>query len=236
MQRVAKNLRLRGGSYEFRKWIPPEARPLFGGIKEYVRSFGDVTPKEAEGLATFHRAYCHGLISDARGKSKRKRNVVELIRVKRVPEREEIERAVRDWLLDREAGLGTSLFAGGGEDKARDLRYMRDEVIRRGSRRSGVAIVAVLEIVDFILRSVNELLQTEFGQTLGSEGVHILDPFTGTGTFITRLIQSGLITPTDLARKYAGEIHANEIVLLASRRASRTAVGPRRPGSRESMN
>ena len=55
----------------------------------------------------------------------------------------------------------------------------------------------------------------EFGTTLGSKDVHILDPFTGTGTFVTRLLQSGLIAPEDLPRKYANEIHANEIVLLA---------------------
>ncbi len=72
-----------------------------------------------------------------------------------------------------------------------------------------------IEIVDFIIRSVNEVLEDEFEQTLGSEGVHILDPFVGTGTFITRLLQSGLIAPEDLERKYREEIHANEIVLLA---------------------
>jgi predicted helicase len=60
-----------------------------------------------------------------------------------------------------------------------------------------------------------DVLKAQFGQTLGSEGVHILDPFTGTGTFITRLLQSGLIAPEELARKYREEIHANEIVLLA---------------------
>ena len=59
------------------------------------------------------------------------------------------------------------------------------------------------------------MLQAEFGQTLGSEGVHIIDPFTGTGTFITRLLQSGLIKPEELEHKYTHEIHANEIVLLA---------------------
>ena len=53
------------------------------------------------------------------------------------------------------------------------------------------------------------------GQTLGSEGVHILDPFTGTGTFITRLLQSGLISKEQMEYKYKNEIHANEIVLLA---------------------
>ncbi|MYG51932.1 MAG: DEAD/DEAH box helicase, partial [Rhodospirillaceae bacterium] len=72
-----------------------------------------------------------------------------------------------------------------------------------------------VEIVDFIVRSVNEVLQEEFGQTLGSEGVHIIDPFTGTGTFIARLLQSGLIAREDMERKFREEIHANEIVLLA---------------------
>lgn len=72
-----------------------------------------------------------------------------------------------------------------------------------------------VEVVDFIIHSVNEVLQSEFGQTLGSKGVHILDPFTGTGTFITRLLQSGLIKPEELEHKYKNEIHANEIVLLA---------------------
>ena len=59
------------------------------------------------------------------------------------------------------------------------------------------------------------ILQKEFGRTLSDENVHILDPFTGTGTFITRLMQSGLIHKEDMSRKYSKEIHANEIVLLA---------------------
>ena len=71
------------------------------------------------------------------------------------------------------------------------------------------------DVVDFIIHSINDLLQSEFGQTLGSKGVHIIDPFTGTGTFITRLLQSGLIKPEELPHKYRHEIHANEIVLLA---------------------
>ncbi len=71
------------------------------------------------------------------------------------------------------------------------------------------------EIVDFIIHSVDGLLRDEFGESLGSEGVHIIDPFTGTGTFITRLLQSGLIAPEQLEQKFKHEIHANEIVLLA---------------------
>ncbi|WP_374338974.1 DEAD/DEAH box helicase [Leeia sp.] len=82
------------------------------------------------------------------------------------------------------------------------------------TERLGIVYTPV-EVVDFIIHSVNDVLQSEFGQTLGSEGVHIIDPFTGTGTFITRLLQSGLITPEQLPHKYQHEIHANEIVLLA---------------------
>ena len=59
------------------------------------------------------------------------------------------------------------------------------------------------------------MLREHFGQGLTDEGVHILDGFVGTGTFITRLLQLGLIEPKDLARKYAHELHANEILLLA---------------------
>ena len=80
--------------------------------------------------------------------------------------------------------------------------------------RLGIVYTPV-EVVDFIIHSVNDVLKAQFGQTLGSKGVHILDPFTGTGTFITRLLQSGLIAPEELEHKYKHEIHANEIVLLA---------------------
>ena len=72
-----------------------------------------------------------------------------------------------------------------------------------------------IEVVDFIIHSVNDILKKEFGRSIADENVHILDPFTGTGTFITRLLQSGLIEEKDLERKYKHEIHANEIVLLA---------------------
>ncbi len=71
------------------------------------------------------------------------------------------------------------------------------------------------EVVDFILHSVDNLLQEEFGRSLSSEDVNVLDPFTGTGTFISRLLQSDLIKDKDLRHKYTKELHANEIVLLA---------------------
>lgn len=72
-----------------------------------------------------------------------------------------------------------------------------------------------VEVVDFIINSVEHLLQKEFNRSLSDENVNILDPFTGTGTFISRLLQSRIIKNEDLERKYKYEIYANELVLLA---------------------
>ena len=73
-----------------------------------------------------------------------------------------------------------------------------------------------IEVVDFINHSVNDILKQEFGSSLGSQGVHIMDPFTGTGTFITRMMQSPeLIAPQELEHKYRHELHAQEILPLA---------------------
>lgn len=71
------------------------------------------------------------------------------------------------------------------------------------------------ECVDFIIQSVESLLQSEFNKSLSDKGVHIIDGFTGTGTFIVRLLQSGIIKKEDILYKYTNEIHANEIILLA---------------------
>jgi len=84
----------------------------------------------------------------------------------------------------------------------------------RMAERLGIVYTPV-EVVDFILKSVDDTLKAEFGEGLTSEGVQIIDPFTGTGTFIVRLLQGGFVQPQDLARKFASELHANEIVLLA---------------------
>ncbi|OUJ00557.1 DEAD/DEAH box helicase [Acetobacter cibinongensis] len=107
-----------------------------------------------------------------------------------------------------------------------DTAYGRQKVIKelydgffqqafpRLKERLGI-VYTPLEVVDFIIRSVADVLRDEFGQTPGSEGVHIMDPFTGTGTFITRLLQSGLISKEQMLHKFRHELHANEIVLLA---------------------
>jgi len=80
--------------------------------------------------------------------------------------------------------------------------------------RLGIVYTPV-EVVDFIIRSADKALQEYFGCRLKDEGVHILDPFTGTGTFPVRMMESGLIPPDMLTLKYRYELHANEIVLLA---------------------
>ncbi|MFG2016902.1 DEAD/DEAH box helicase [Actinomadura geliboluensis] len=72
-----------------------------------------------------------------------------------------------------------------------------------------------VEVVDFIIRSTEQALNKHLGRSLTDEGVHIIDPFVGTGTFPVRLLQSGLFKAEDLLRKYTSEMHANEIVLLA---------------------
>lgn len=82
------------------------------------------------------------------------------------------------------------------------------------TERLGIVFTPV-EVVDFIVHSVDHVLKKHLGKSLASEGVHVLDPFTGTGTFITRLLQSSLIPKEDLIRKYTRELHANEIILLS---------------------
>ena len=67
-------------------------------------------------------------------------------------------------------------------------------------------------IVDFMVRSVEEILGTEFNRSLSDSGVHIIDPFVGTGNFIVRTIRE--IRPTALEEKYTTELHCNEVMLL----------------------
>lgn len=91
----------------------------------------------------------------------------------------------------------------------------------RVTESMGIVFTPV-EVVDFIIHSVDWALNKYFGKSLASKNVHILDPFTGTGTFITRTLyylrqqmDEGKITYDDILRKYMQELHANEIVLLS---------------------
>lgn len=104
------------------------------------------------------------------------------------------------------------------EGKQRIIVELYDKFFRSAfpkmAERLGIVYTPV-EIVDFILKSADRTLRDEFGVGLTDAGVHVLDPFTGTGTFIVRLLQGGFVDPKDLRRKYSDELHANEIVLLA---------------------
>ncbi len=129
--------------------------------------------------------------------------------------------------LDKEADTLQSFYdsvkmrASGiqsAEGKQKIVVELYDKFFRNAfpkmTERLGIVYTPV-EVVDFIIRSVEDLLNQEFNVSMADKGVHILDPFTGTGTFITRLLQSGIIPADKLPDKYKNEIHANEIVLLA---------------------
>ena len=134
--------------------------------------------------------------------------------------------------LDREAETLDAFYesvrrrvqgAGTAEARQKIVVELYDKFFRnafpRMTQRLGIVYTPV-EIVDFILGSVQHVLCEEFDTGLAEHGVHVLDPFTGTGTFITRLMQSGILPRDEIVRKYGGdgrtpELHANEIVLLA---------------------
>jgi predicted helicase len=113
---------------------------------------------------------------------------------------------------ERAAGIDNA------EAKQRVVIELYDKFFRTAfpkmAERLGIVYTPV-EPVDFIIHSINELLESEFGLSVTDKDVHVIDPFTGTATFIVRLLQSGLIKPADLMRKYQHELHANEIILLA---------------------
>lgn len=122
--------------------------------------------------------------------------------------------AFYDSVADRAKGIDNA------EGRQRVIIELYDKFFKnafpRMAEKLGIVYTPV-EVVDFIIRSVHDVLKREFGlnKGLGAEGVKILDPFTGTGTFIVRAIQSGLISKQDLPRKFRSELFACEIVLLA---------------------
>ena len=84
------------------------------------------------------------------------------------------------------------------------------------AKRLGI-VYTPTELVDFTLRSVDYVLQENFGRSLTDKGVNVIDPFTGAGTFMARLMSEdlSLIQEKDLERKYKNELFASELILLA---------------------
>ncbi len=104
------------------------------------------------------------------------------------------------------------------EGRQRLIADLYEKFFRTAFKKQSEALGIVytpVEIVDFILKAADYASRTHLNFGLSDQNVHVLDGFTGTGTFLTRLLQSGLLTPADLSRKYLTELHANEIMLLA---------------------
>lgn len=144
--------------------------------------------------------------------SKAMQAVLDLLQAHRIDKETDTLQSFYDSVKFRAQGIDSA------QGKQKIVVELYDKFFRNAfpkmAERLGIVYTPV-EVVDFIIHSVNHILKTEFGETLGSKNVHYIDPFTGTGTFITRLMQSGLISVEQLKHKYKHEIHANEIVLLA---------------------
>ncbi|UVS88299.1 damage-inducible protein (plasmid) [Burkholderia glumae] len=109
-------------------------------------------------------------------------------------------------------------LAKSDKSKQEVIRNLYDTFFQNGfprmAERLGI-VYTPIQVVDFILHSVQSALLRHFNSNIGDPDVQVLDPFSGTGTFLVRLIQSGLIGADNLPYKYSNELHANEIVLLA---------------------
>lgn len=113
---------------------------------------------------------------------------------------------------ERVAGIETA------EGKQQVIKELFDNFFRGAFKHTSDSLGIVytpIEVIDYMIHAVNGVLKKSFDVSIGQKNVQILDPFTGTGSFITRLLQSGLIGPDELEHKYRHELHANEIVLLA---------------------
>ena len=84
---------------------------------------------------------------------------------------------------------------------------------KKGAERHGI-VYTPIEVIDFIINSVDVLLKRHFGVRFNDRAVKVLDPFAGTGTFLTRLLESGLIDD-NLYEKYEKDLFADELILLA---------------------
>jgi predicted helicase len=104
------------------------------------------------------------------------------------------------------------------EGKQNFIKQLYDKFYNKAfpkmAEQLGVVFTPV-EVVDYIIKSAEFALKQNFGKSMSDKGVSVIDPFTGTGTFITRLLQLGIIKPEDMELKFKNEIFANEIVLLS---------------------
>ena len=199
-----------------------EERAVFDAFLEEIRDDlnGAVTEDEAVEMLAQHlitKPVFDALFSDynfaaQNPVSQAMQKVVAVLEPKNIQKEAQALEGFYDSVKRRAAGIDNA------EGKQKIIVELYDKFFKTAfpklTEKLGIVYTPV-QVVDFIIHSVNDILKQEFGQTLGSKGVHIIDPFTGTGTFITRLLQSGLIDADELEHKFKNEIHANEIVLLA---------------------
>ena len=100
-------------------------------------------------------------------------------------------------------------------EKQKFLKAVYEEFYRvynpNAADRLGV-VYTPSEVVNFMVRAADQLVHKHFGRRLWDDHVQILDPSTGTGTFVTELID--FFPPKNLRAKYAEELHANEVAIL----------------------
>ena len=112
--------------------------------------------------------------------------------------------------------LGAAAGYVSAHEKQNFLKTIYEEFYKaynpKAADRLGI-VYTPTEIVKFIVRNADELLKKHFGKGISDEYVNILDPATGTGTFVSELID--YMDETQLSYKYKYELHANEVSLLA---------------------
>lgn len=114
----------------------------------------------------------------------------------------------------KEKAQGINTYEGKQEIIKELYSKFFEKAFPKKSDKLGI-VYTPLEVVDFMIDSIEHILNKEFNESLNDEHINILDGFTGTGTFITRLLQSGFIKKENLIKKYEEGIFANEILLLA---------------------
>ena len=199
-----------------------EERAVFDAFLEEIRDDlnGAVTKDEAVEMLAQHlitKPVFDALFSDynfaaENPVSQAMQKVVAVLEPKNIQKEAQALEGFYDSVKRRAAGIDNA------EGKQKIIVELYDKFFKTAfpklTEKLGIVYTPV-QVVDFIIHSVNDILKQEFGETVGSKNVHIIDPFTGTGTFVARLLQSGLIDAANLEYKYKNEIHANEIVLLA---------------------
>ncbi|WP_367652039.1 DUF6538 domain-containing protein [Sphingopyxis terrae] len=154
MQRVATHLYRRHGRYTFRRAIPKDVQAACG-ITEYVRSLGDVTDTRARALANVHAEYCDRMIRQARASTGRdKASHDDIFRTAHIPDQEEIERAVRAWIVEFEDRSSADPLVGGVavRSRSREQDVAESEIVRVMANGTGEPPISTQWIADAIIQ------------------------------------------------------------------------------------